>query len=207
MTNNISIGVTGGIGSGKSIVCRIFRILGIPIYDADSRARYILNNDPKLKSEIIQLFGAKAYTHQGLNNQWIASKVFNDKEILDQMNQLVHPKVGKDFTSWSQKFRDSPYVIKEAALLYESGSYKTLDKVIVVTAPEELRIQRVLKRDQHRTLDQVQDILKRQWPEEDKIDKADFLIINDGKHLVIPQVFEVHDKIINTGIINPGQEG
>lgn len=207
MTNSFSIGITGGIGSGKSIVCRIFKILGIPVYDADSRARFILNNDPDLKIEIIRLFGTGAYTNQGLNNQWIASNIFHDIDKLDQMNDLVHPKVGKDFESWRNKFKDSPYLIKEAALLYESGSYKTLDKVIVVTAPLELRIQRILKRDPHRTLEQVGDILKRQWPEEDKIEKADFLIINDGDHLIIPQVLELHDVFLNMGTVSPGQEG
>lgn len=196
MSNNLKIGVTGGIGSGKTVICRIFRSLGIPVYDADSRARYILDNDPALKSQILELFGGNAYTSSGLNNVWIAQHVFNDEDKLHQLNSLVHPLVGIDFEAWSNQKVDNPYVIKEAALLYESGSYLSLDKIVVVTAPESLRIKRVLSRDKHRTEDQVKAILKRQWSEEEKIVKADFLIKNDDQELVIPQVLELHENLL-----------
>jgi dephospho-CoA kinase len=196
LSNNLKIGVTGGIGSGKTVICRIFQSLGVPTYDADSRARYILNNNPALKSQILELFGKNAYTSTGLNNVWIAQHVFNDEDKLHQLNSLVHPLVGKDFEEWSNRNSDNPYVIKEAALLYESGSYQDLDKVVVVVAPESLRIKRVLLRDKHRTEDQVKAILKRQWSEEDKIAKADFLIRNNDKELVIPQVLELHENLL-----------
>ena len=134
MRNNLKIGITGGIGSGKTVVCRIFQTLNIPVYDADSRARYILNNDPELRNQILKLFGANAYTDTGLNNTWISKNVFDDEDKLEQLNSLVHPMVGKDFESWNNQYRDKPYVIKEAALLYESGSFRQLDKIGTVWA-------------------------------------------------------------------------
>ena len=196
MKNNLAVGVTGGIGSGKTIACRIFKILDVPVYDADSRARYILNNNPDLKVEIVSLFGERAYSENGLNHEWIAENVFKDQDKLKKLNRLVHPKVGQDFNRWHKGNNSSPYVIKEAALLFESGSYKTLDKVVVVTAPEDLRIRRVLMRDKHRTLEQVKEILRRQWPEDRKIEKADHIITNDGNHMVLPQVLSLHNEFL-----------
>lgn len=196
MRSNLKIGVTGGIGSGKTVVCRIFQSLNSPVYNADSRARYILNNNTILKAQIQELFGSKAYTNTGLNNTWISQHVFNDENKLHQLNTLVHPLVGKDFEVWSKKNSTNPYVIKEAALLYESGSYQELDRIVVVSAPEHLRIERVLSRDKHRTEDQVRAIIKRQWPEEEKVAKADFLIRNNDQELLIPQVLELHEKLL-----------
>ena len=193
MGNNLKIGITGGIGSGKTIVCRIFKTLNIPVYDADSQARYILNNNSELRNQILKLFGANAYTDSGLNNTWIAKHVFNDEQKLNKLNSLVHPLVGGDFEIWNNRNIDRPYVIKEAALLYESGSYRGLDKIVVVTAPETLRVERILSRDKHRTEDQVRAIMKRQWSEKDKIAKADYLISNNDQQLVIPQVLELHE--------------
>ena len=197
MGSNLKVGITGGIGSGKTTVCRIFKILGIPVYDADSRARDILNNDPDLRIEIIRFFGSESYSDIGFNNQWMARHVFTNEENLQLLNNLVHPRVGKDFDLWADQIDTSLYLIKEAALLYESGSYQGLDKIVVVTAPESIRVARVLDRDSHRTEDQIKAILRRQWPEENKIEKADYLIVNDDRQLVIPQVLQLHRELLD----------
>jgi dephospho-CoA kinase len=192
--NNLKVGLTGGIGSGKTIVSRIFKALGVPIYDADSRAKFLTNNDPDLREGIITLLGENAYDQQGLNNTWIASQVFNNENKLDLLNKLIHPAVALDFQKWLNN-SEADYVVKEAALLYEAGSYQDLDKIIVVSAPEELRMKRVLERDPHRDRDQVEDIIKRQWPEAEKVKRADFVIVNDEQNLVVPQVLKLHKKL------------
>lgn len=189
------VGITGGIGAGKSLISNIFKILGIPVYDADSRARWLMNHDPHLKKAITGLFGEKAYNSDGLDRKWIARQTFQDKNKLDQLNAVVHPAVGEDYLSW-QKNQKGPYSIKEAALLYEAGSYKELDKVIVVTAPDELRIERVLQRDTHRTKSDVEAIMKNQWPQQKKEEMADFVISNDGSQMVLPQVLAIHEELI-----------
>jgi len=193
-STSLLIGVTGGIGSGKSVVCEIFRILGAPVYDADSRAKFLQNNDPQLSREIIGLLGKEAYVDNKLNNKWIASSVFKDPDLLKNLNKLVHPRVAQDFADWRNKNKNSPYLVKEAALLFEAGSYKQLDKLVVVTAPEELRIKRVLSRDSHRTEEQVKNIIKMQWPEDRKTALADFVINNDERELVLPQVLDLHKR-------------
>ena len=140
------IGITGGIGAGKSIVSKVFETLGIPKYDADTRAKWLMNNNQKLVDSIRKLFGNNAYQNGELDRKFIASKAFEDKTLLEQLNQLVHPAVSKDFTEWANQHH-TPYLLKEAALIFETGSYKDLDKIITVTAAEPIRIQRVMKRD------------------------------------------------------------
>lgn len=202
MKNNLKIGITGGIGSGKSIVCRIFGVLGIPVYDADSMAKYIVNNDPVLKEEIISLFGEESFTTKGFNNEWMAARVFQDSEKLNQLNALIHPRVAQSFEDWFIEHKEAPYVIKEAALLYEAGSYKDLDYMIVVTAPEDLRIRRVLKRDSHRNADQIRHIMERQWTETNKVELADHVIVNDDSVLLIPQILDLNARFL---ISNPNK--
>jgi dephospho-CoA kinase len=190
----LQIGITGGIGSGKSIVCRIFSCLGIPVYDADHRAKSIMTTDGILISSIRKEFGDLAYDENGtLNRKYLAEKVFADKKKLERLNSLVHPRVGVDYLKWVDQNNDVPYLLKEAALLFEAGSYKLLDKVIVVTAPEELRIERVLKRDPHRSKQQLMEILQQQWPESEKIRLADYILINDDRDLLLPRVIELHE--------------
>jgi dephospho-CoA kinase len=195
----LQIGITGGIGSGKSLVCRIFACLGVPVYDADSRAKALMTTDQILISQIKKEFGDLSYDEAGnLNRNYLASRVFNHAEELQRLNALVHPRVAVDYTSWYNSQRAfAPYVIKEAALLYEAGSHKQLDKIIVVFASEETRIARVIKRDSHRTADQIRDIISRQWPDEEKVKRADFIVNNDGTSLVIPQVVRLHQQFIN----------
>ncbi|MCS7019792.1 MAG: dephospho-CoA kinase [Cytophagales bacterium] len=196
----LKVGVTGGIGSGKSTVCRIFMVLGIPVYDADSRAKWLQTHDPLLKSQIIQHFGAHAYLPDGsLNRTYLAEQVFSHAERLQLLNSLVHPRVAEDSAQWLalQQAAGKPYAIKEAALMIESGSYKQLDLLIVVTAPEEVRIQRILQRDPQRSREQITAIISKQMPENEKIKFADFVICNDGNQMLIPQVMNVHQQLIH----------
>jgi dephospho-CoA kinase len=194
----LQIGITGGIGSGKSLVCRIFSCLGIPVYDADRRAKALMTTDGILISQIRKEFGDLSYDEEGnLNRAFLASTVFPNAEKLDRLNSLVHPRVGEDYNNWYKSAAaQAPYVLKEAALLFESGSFTKLDKVIVVFAPVELRVKRVLTRDPHRTADQVRDIIKRQWPSEEIMKRADFIVTNDESELLIPQIISLHQKFM-----------
>ena len=194
----LQIGITGGIGSGKSLVCNIFRRLGVPAYDADDRAKYLMTTDGILMSGIKKEFGELSFNRDGsLNRGYISNIVFHDPERLAVLNKLVHPRVAADYNQWVMEHPHAAYVVKEAALLVESHAYRTLDKLIVVYAPEELRIDRVLKRDRQRTRQQVKEIIARQMPEEEKLKKADNIIRNDETELVIPQVIALHRQFTN----------
>lgn len=191
----LKFGVTGGIGSGKTLVCNIFEMMYIPVYFADDEAKRLMTEDIRLRKKIIRILGAESYTSDNqLNRQHIAEKVFNDEKLLKKLNLAVHPAVEKDFTLWAEA-QTSEYVIKEAALLYESGSYKNLDKIIVVTAPLEMRINRVMKRDGV-SRQTILARMKNQMPEEEKAKMADYLIHNDGSKSVIWQTINLHRKLI-----------
>ena len=193
--STLQVGITGGIGSGKSLVCKIFQCLGVPAYDADSRAKYVMTTDTILIHQIQKEFGNLSYNPKGvLNRKYLSDTVFNDPVQLKKLNSLVHPRVALDYSNWVTTHTDSKYVIKEAALLFESGSAATLDKVIAVYAPETLRIQRVLKRDAHRTEEAVKGVIKNQMNEEEKRDKADYIILNDDSTLIIPQILQLHQQ-------------
>lgn len=192
----IKVGITGGIGSGKTTVCRIFEILDIPVYYADTRAKYLMTNSKEVISDIISLLGDAAYTSDGaLDRKYIASVVFNDSKKLEQLNAIVHPAVGKDAMDWFEQ-QSSPYALKEAALLVENGSYKTLDHLISVSAPEEIRLQRVIKRDGSNR-EAVIARMKNQLPQYKKDEVADFIIYNDGEHSLIDQVLDIHTVLLN----------
>ena len=189
----IKVGVTGGIGTGKSVVCRIFNLLGIPVYDADSAAKRLMETDDALKEKIVSAFG-NIFTGKGaVDRQRLASLVFNDPEKLAVLNSIVHPAVKLDYTQWEQQ-QKSKYIIRESAILFESGTDKGLDYVITVSAPAELRVKRVMQRD-GRTAEQVNDIMKRQLAEQQKQDKADFIIINDSVNALLPQVWSLHETL------------
>ena len=195
MKEILQIGITGGIGSGKSLVCRIFQTLGIPVYDADSRAKALMTTDGILISAIRKEFSDLSYDAEGqLNRKYLGDMVFSDPVRLARLNELVHPRVALDYHTWIKAQSGSPYVLKEAALLFESGSHKQLDKIIVVVAPVELRVSRVLKRDAHRTSQQLYDIISRQMPEEDKMKRADYVLHNDERELLIPRVLKLDDE-------------
>lgn len=192
----IQIGITGGIGSGKSTVCKVFASLGIPINDADSLAKKIIVEDSELKASIIQQFGTEAYLENGeYNRSYISKIVFNNAEKLSILNNLVHPKVIAYSKKWTEKFAHIPYVIKEAALMFESGSYIANDYNIVVEAPLDIRIQRICSRDNAN----AEDVLKRiqaQLSDEERREKADLIIYNDDKTSIIQQVYKIHQNII-----------
>lgn len=190
----LKIGITGGIGSGKTFISSIFNRLGIPVYYSDLQARLLMSTDPGLIESIKQLFGDRAYVNNELNRQYIAQQVFNRKTSLEKLNQIVHPIVEKDFGNWCSEQVNVPYVLKEAAILFESGSYKKLDKNIVIVSPVELRIKRVMERD-NTTKNDIESRIKNQWPTEKLKALADFVIYNDNKQLLLPQVIEINLKI------------
>ena len=193
----LQIGITGGIGSGKSTVCQYFKALGIPIYYADARAKWLMTHDQKLIAEIKSLFGQEAYSGEGqLNRAYIAGIVFNDPEKLKVLNSLVHPAVARDQHAWHEAQKNVPYTLKEAALIYESGSHQALDNVIMVYAPESIRIERVMKRDSVNKEAVVARIAK-QWSEEKKLHLADFIILNDGHQDLEGQVDIIHKALTN----------
>ncbi len=190
------IGITGGIGVGKSLVAHIFEVLGTPIYNADNQAKFLLNNDLTLKQNIINAFGEESYQDEQLNRDHIAKIVFNNQEKLNLLNSIVHPCVDQDFQQWCNKYQNTPYLLKEAALLYETGGYQKLDYMIVVDAPLELRIQRIRQRDPFRSEEEVKNIIQKQMPNEDKVSKADFVLLNDEKNMVIQQILTIHQQFL-----------
>lgn len=194
----LQVGITGGIGAGKSLVSRIFKCLGAPVYDADSRAKFVMTTDGILLSEIKKEFGELSFQEDGsLNRTYLSSIVFKSPERLSVLNSLVHPRVAEDYRRWISEHNHFPYVIKEAALLFESESHKTLDMVITVFAPVQLRIKRVLERDKTRSEEEIRAIIAKQLPEENKLKKAHTVIWNNEMQLVIPQVLKLHDQFLS----------
>lgn len=192
----IQIGITGGIGSGKSTVCKVFSSLGVPINDADDLAKKIIIEDVELKRNIKDYFGDEAYNPDGSYNRgYISSIVFNDKEKLAKLNSLVHPKVIEHSKIWTDKHQHLPYVIKEAALMFESGSYKNNDYNIVVESPIEIRIQRICKRDQVEEEVAIKKIQSQMSDEQRRV-LADLTIVNDDHQSLIKQVMNIHNKIL-----------
>jgi dephospho-CoA kinase len=190
----LKVGLTGGIGAGKSMVAAIFRQLNIPVYDSDASAKRLMHEDDNIKVKIIDLFGNNAYCDGELNRPFIAAQVFADKSKLELLNNIVHPATIKDAEDWFIK-QDCPYAIKEAALLFESGSAEGLDLVIGVTAPLPLRIRRAMQRDLS-TKAQIEDRMKHQMEDAIKMKLCDFIVHNDEMQLVIPQVLNIHETLL-----------
>lgn len=191
----LKVGITGGIGSGKTTVCKIFETLGIPVYYADDRAKWLMVNKPKVREAIESLFGLEAFQDGQLNRAWIAKKAFSQPELLEKLNGIVHPAVAKDTLEWQEAQSKVPYTLKEAALIFESNSHKRLDKVITVTAPVAVRIQRVMQRD-GLSESEIQKRIAKQIPDEEKIKQSDYVIQNDGQHSLIHQVLSIHKALI-----------
>ena len=189
----VRVGLTGGIGSGKSTVAHVFEILGIPVYYADKEAKRLMNEDPEIKKQLVEHFGEEAYADNLLNRRFIAEIVFKDKEKLQLLNSLVHPITIRKAEEWMLQHQ-TPYVIKEAALIFESGSQENLDYVIGVSAPLNLRIQRTIKRDGV-SREEVLSRMQNQIQETIKMRLCDFVIRNDEQHLVLPQVLALHEKL------------
>lgn len=191
----IRIGLTGNIGTGKSTVARVFEILGVPVYHADKLARELADSD-KVTEQIASLFGKQILDNQNhVDRKALALIVFSDKNKLASLNKLIHPLVEEDFLQWCEKHADQDYVLQEAAILFESGFDRLFDSNILVTAPEELCIARVMARDGI-TKEMVSDRLRNQWPQEKKLKMADYEIINDEISMVIPQVLAIHQQMI-----------
>lgn len=191
----LKVGITGGIGSGKTTVARVFHLLGIPVYSADDAARSLLDEDAAIHEGLKKLFGTDAFGTDGKpDRKRIAEAVFTDKSKLEKLNALVHPRVREHFTDWVSSQR-SPYILKEAAILFESGTYKELDKIITVTAPVETRMLRVMKRD-NASADEVSKRMKSQMSDEEKVKHSHYIISNGNDDLVIPQVIAVHEMLM-----------
>lgn len=192
----ITIGLTGGIGSGKTTIAQWFQEKGIPVYNSDFEAKKLMNENEDLIQQLIELFGDETYKNGEYNRSYVASKVFNDKELLNQLNAIVHPAVFKHFDEWLDN-QNSSFVVKEAAILFESGSYKDCDYIISVIADEEIRIDRVAKRDQLNE-DQIRNRMKSQWTDEQRIEKSDFIIENNKDLNALKLEFEkVYDEILD----------
>ena len=193
----LRIGLTGGIGSGKTSVSNILKNLGVPVFSSDEEGRKILNENDQAKREVIAAFGNDMYNSQGeLDRKRMANLVFNDPRSLEELNLIVHPKVNEAFEDWCHEHEKSPYIIKEAAILLETGAYHDLDKIVNVFAPKELRIERVMKRDSANQ----EDVLRRmrfQYSEEERNELADFIVMNEKDTDLLPQVMELHEILLN----------
>jgi dephospho-CoA kinase len=190
----LRIGLTGGIGSGKSTVARIFNVLGIPVYSSDDASKRLMDEDEELKNSIVKAFGKESYSNGKLNRRYLATKAFSDPNKIELLNSLVHPATIKDAITWMEK-QKAPYLIKEAALIFESGSDKFLDVIIGVRSPLSLRLERTMKRN-NVTAEEVEARIKLQMDEEEKLDLCDYIVQNDEKQLLIPQVLLLHKKFL-----------
>jgi dephospho-CoA kinase len=190
----LKIGLTGGIGSGKTTVARVFETLGIPVYYADNRTKELMNNNSTVKENILAHFGAESYINNELDRKYLASVVFNNKEKLELLNSITHPVTIKDAEEWMQQ-QKTPYAIKEAALLFESGAVEHLDQVIGVYAPQHIRVKRVMERD-GLPAEEVMKRIGRQLDEDMKMKLCDHVITNNELELVIPQVVKLHEHFL-----------
>ena len=194
----IILGVTGGIGSGKTLVCDLLRIHGIPVYDADKEAKDLNDSSPVIKEKLTELFGNDLYTGAKLNRSKLAEHIFNDKEKLLIVNKLIHTELAKHFLDWTQLHNNYPIVAIDAAVLFEANFQKYVTATITVTAPEDIRIERVLNRDKHLTIEQIKARINSQMSEEEKIKLSDFIMTNDNNHSIIEQVSNILDKTTNS---------
>ncbi len=184
----LKVGITGGIGSGKSIVTKVFAVLGVPTYDADSRAKALVEENSSIISQVKQLLGEEAYTPDGkYNRAYVSEKVFKSKELLQQLNSIIHPAVGDDFENWTSKHKNESYILKEAAIM---GKNSGLDKIIVVQSPLDLRIKRIKARD-GRTKEQIEGIIQNQKTEEEFLNLADYVIHNNEIDFITEQVLVI----------------
>lgn len=192
----LAIGITGGIGSGKSTVCKVFKLLGVPVFEADLVAKNLINSNAEIRNGLIQHFGKDIYSSDNkINRKMLASLIFNDDLLMENVNRLVHPAVRNEYLKWFKQ-QNSAYIIHEAAILFESGFYKMMDFTILVSAPEEIRINRVKGRD-NIAPEMVKSRMLKQMPDEEKRKLADFELVNDNKKLLIPQIIEI-DKNLKT---------
>ena len=190
------IGLTGGIGSGKTTVCKVFEKLGIPVYYADIQAKLLMTSNSEIKNQLIQRFGEQTYINNELNRKYIAEQIFNNKENLNSINSIVHPVVRNHFKEWTKQ-QQAPYIINENAILFESGFYKDTNIIISVITPEIIRIKRVVKRD-HTTIEAVKSRINNQISDEERVKQSDYIIENNNLKLVLPQVLKIHKDLLRS---------
>ncbi len=197
----LKVGITGGIGSGKSTVCKIFESLGVPVFRADDISRKLLDEDADVKKQVAELLGNEVIKNGKPDRKKIAELVFNNPDKLKGLNAIIHPKVRDSLAKWAEQ-QKAAFVIEEAAILFESGAYKNMDAVIVVSAPQDVRIKRVMDRDKV-TEASVKERIKNQLSEEERRNRADFIIENDGKQLIIPQALEIFKALSASKFVKP----
>ena len=190
------IGITGGIGAGKSTVSTICKHLGFKVYNSDQRAKEIVSEDSIIKKKLISFFGNNIYKNGVLDRKFLSDKIFNDRSSLEQINSIIHPAVKKDFNSWVINNSNEKILFKESALLLESGAYKELDKIILIVSDKNLRVSRVLNRDQNRSKKEIESIIDKQIDEVDAIKYADIVIDNNHKKMLLPSVIRQIEKLI-----------
>ena len=192
----IKVAVTGGIGSGKSLVCGILQKMGVPVFYADAVSKELVNHSSEIRNRLISLLGKDIYLQNGMvHRKKLANIIFNDNIALQKVNSIIHPEVRKAFHIWSEKHVSAPYVVQEAAILFESGQAANFDKIITVTASVELKIERVMKRD-NTTRELVLERMYNQLSDEVKIENSDFIIENDNREMILPQIISIHEKLI-----------
>jgi dephospho-CoA kinase len=184
------LGLTGGIGSGKTVVAELLQVLGVPVYDSDNRSKMLCNTDENLKNGLVGLFGPELYVDGKLNRQRMAERIFGDEMALKAVNALIHPAVVRDFVAWGNEHARYPIIVMETAILFEAGLENLFDKVITVTAPEDLRLERVCKRNAQDP-ESVRARMSSQMPEPERVKKSDFVVVNDDRRAVLPQVIEL----------------
>jgi len=190
------VGLTGGIGSGKTTVANYFKALNVPVYIADVQAKALMNRSKVIKRKLIKLFGDEAYVNNTLNKPFIASQIFSNQDLLKKMNAIVHPKVAKHFSNWVKK-QNVPYVISEVAIIFENGSQGKYDYIITVVAPEQTRLNRVIKRDNSSEA-KVKAIMNNQWTDQQKTEHSDFVINNTDLKDTKLQVENIHSKLLKS---------
>lgn len=194
----LKIGITGGIGSGKSTICHFFRLLGAPVFEADLEAKKIMNQSPVIRSNMQMLFGKDIYlANQTIDRKKLAGLIFNSPPLLEKVNSIIHPEVRKYFFEWCEK-QKAPYIVHEAAILFESGFYRMMDQTILVTAPLEERIKRVMARE-NTTEEDIRNRISKQWPDEEKMKLATYILNNNNEELILPQLIELDIKFKTHG--------
>ena len=193
----IKLGITGGIGAGKTVVASFLKAIGLPVYIADDESKNLTATSSKIKELLIKNFGEHLYCEGDLNKALLASLIFGNKKNLDLVNSIIHPEVLADFNRWTVKHKHKPMVVMETAILFESGFDKNMDKIITVTAPKEERIERILKRNKT-TREEILNRMSNQFPDEDKCKRSDFIIYNDNNKAIVPQIEEIFEQICST---------
>jgi dephospho-CoA kinase len=187
----IKVGITGGIGSGKTVVCQVFLKLGAPVYFADVEAKLLSETDRGIRKDLKALLGKDIYSGRTLDRSKMSDLVFGNRILLDGVNRIIHPKVAMHFQAWCREHARFDYIIQESAILFESSAYLLFDKTVTVTAPEELRIQRTVSR-KSMTLEKIKAIMQNQMPEHEKVARSHHVILNDGAKLILPQILKLH---------------